>query len=72
MYIWYIDIYMKDGMCAYIHIYIYLDTYMDNISVCANRIFTLRLCSGVIKNPIYFNIAPSKTCLSPASNNECP
>lgn len=46
-YIWYIDIYMKDGMCAPICIHIYLDTYMDNISVCANGIFTLRLFSGV-------------------------
>ena len=69
--IWYRDIYIKYDVCACIHTHIYMGTYMDNMSVCANRIFALRPFSGMIKSPKYLNIAPSKTCFSPAPNNVC-
>lgn len=67
--IWYRDIYIKYDVCTCIHTHIYVGTYMDNMSVCENRIFALGPFSGIIKSPIYLNIAPSKTHLSPVPNN---
>lgn len=54
---------MKAGVCVYMHIHIYPCTYIDNMNVYVNRIFTLGLFDGGIKSSIHFDMAPNNTLM---------